>query len=137
METPGHSSGHVAVLEMERGWCFSGDIFARETPKFVRPEEDMGKTVESMKKLMALPMERLVLFTSVGKIIPQGRQALARCVDYLEELAGRAQSLAAGGMDADAIVINLFGGEHPFAEMTNNQYRVKNLVKSLLEMKAG
>ena len=78
VETPGHSVGHLALLEREKGWCFSGDIFSRETLKFIRPEEDMGETIQSMKRLLDFKTERLVLFTSVGKIIEDGRTEIGR-----------------------------------------------------------
>ncbi len=134
IETPGHSIGHIAIVEMNRGWCFSGDIFAREKPKYIRPEEDMGETIRSMKRLLELETERLVLFTSVGKIIEDGRSALQTCIDYLEELSRRAKGLHKRGIDIDDIVNEIFGGEHPITELTNGQFTTKNLVRSVLEI---
>jgi glyoxylase-like metal-dependent hydrolase (beta-lactamase superfamily II) len=134
IETPGHSIGHIAIVEMNRGWCFSGDIFAREKPKYIRPEEDMGEIIKSMKKLLDLSTERLVLFTSVGKIIEEGRSALQSCIDYLEELALQARGLQKRGFDVDDIVDEIFGGEHGIAEFTNGQFTTKNLVRSVLKI---
>jgi len=134
LETPGHSAGHVCLVEKERGWCFSGDIFARETLKFIRPEEDMGQTVRSMKRLVDLETERLVLFTSVGKIIEDGRDALRGCIGYLEDLSARAKDLKGKGHVVEEIIEILFGGEHDFALFTNGQYTAENLVRSVLEM---
>lgn len=137
IETPGHSVGHVALLEQERGWCFSGDIFSRETPKFIRPEENMGETIQSMKQLLDFKTERLVLFTSVGKIIEDGRPALEGCIDYLKNLSAKVKYLKRKGRTVEEIVQNLFGGEHAFAQLTNAQYTTKNLVSSVLEMEEG
>jgi ribonuclease/clavin/mitogillin len=134
IETPGHSVGHVALLEKDKGWCFSGDIFSREVLKFIRPEEDMGVTVGSMKKLMDYDTERLILLTSVGKIIENGREALETCIDYLEDLSGKAKELRDKGRTVDDIIKDLFGGEHNFAELTNGQYTTENLVSSVLAM---
>ncbi|MBW1990238.1 MAG: MBL fold metallo-hydrolase [Deltaproteobacteria bacterium] len=132
--TPGHSEGHVCLAELSRGWIFSGDIFARETPKFTRPEEDMGQAVASMRTLVNLPTDRLVLFTSVGKIIEDGRGALTNTIEYLTGLSRQAKSLVARGRSPEQIMDTLFGGEHNFATITNGHYRTMNLVKSLLEM---
>jgi glyoxylase-like metal-dependent hydrolase (beta-lactamase superfamily II) len=44
VETPGHCQGHVCLFEPSRGWCFTGDLFAREKPKFIRPEENMARS---------------------------------------------------------------------------------------------
>ena len=134
IETPGHSVGHVALVEKNKGWCFSGDIFSRETLKFIRPEEDMGVTVDSMKKLLDCNAERLILLTSVGKIIEDGRGAFGRCIAYLEDLSGKAKSLRDKGRTVEEIMAKLFGGEHYFAEMTNGQYTTENLVCSVLKM---
>ncbi|MBA4421594.1 MAG: hypothetical protein C0390_00680 [Syntrophus sp. (in: bacteria)] len=134
IDTPGHSAGHASLVEMEQGWCFSGDLFAREQMKFIRPEEDMGKTVASMKKLIALPCDRLILFTSVGRIVEDGRQAVESCIHYIEDLSGRAKALEREGLGVAEIILRLFGGEHSFAQLTNGQYTTENLIRSVLRM---
>ena len=134
VETPGHSVGHVALLEREKGWCFSGDIFSRETLKFIRPEEDMDQTIQSMKRLLDFKTERLVLFTSVGKIIEDGRAALEGCIAYLENLSMKAKHLKDRGYTVKEIIQDIFVGEHNFAQLTNGQYTTENLVRSVLKL---
>jgi len=134
IDTPGHSAGHAALVEKSRGWCFSGDIFAREKMKFIRPEEEMGETVASMKRLIDLPTDRLILFTSVGRIVEDGRWALLACIQYIEDLSRRAKALEKKGLGIPEIVRELFGGEHAFAEISNGQYTTENLVRSVLKM---
>ncbi len=119
---------------MDQGWCFSGDLFAREQMKFIRPEEDMGETVASMKKLIALPSDRLILFTSVGRIVEDGRQAMESCIRYIEDLSARAKALEREGLGVAEIIRRLFGGEHSFAQLTNGQYTTENLIRSVLRM---
>ncbi len=87
-----------------------------------------------MERLIALDTERLVLFTSVGKIIEKGREALAACIRYLEDLAGKSKEFRDQGYDIDRIVREIFGGEHKFAEMTNGQYTTENLIRSILKI---
>jgi len=134
IDTPGHSAGHAALVEQSRGWCFSGDIFAREKMKFIRPEEEMGETVASMKRLIDLPTDRLILFTSVGRIVEDGRQALQDCIQYIEDLSRRAKALEKNGRGVPEIMRELFGGEHAFAALSNGQYTTENLVRSVLKM---
>lgn len=133
LETPGHCEGHICLFEPEKGWCFTGDLFARENPKFIRPEENIGQIMGSMQRLIHLPTEQLVLFTAVGKVIQDGRKALRECVTYLEGLAEQVHGLHSSGSSAEEIVKDLFGGEHPFAGLTNAQFSTGNLVRSLLE----
>lgn len=134
IDTPGHSAGHAALVEKSRGWCFSGDIFAREKMKFIRPEEDMGETVASMKRLIDLPASRLILFTSVGRIVEDGRQALQECIQYIGDLSHRSKELEKNGNGIPEIIQELFGGEHAFAALSNGQYTTENLVRSVLKM---
>jgi len=132
--TPGHSVGHIVLLEKEKGWCFSGDIFARENPKFIRPEEDMGETICSVGKILAAMSSQIILFTSIGRIVENGREALETNIRYLQELAAKAQRLHKQGRSVEEIIQELFGGEHLFAQMTNNQYTTENLIRSVLKM---
>jgi len=136
LETPGHCRGHICLMEAARGWCFTGDLFARAQPKFVRPEENIGQIMDSMRAVMAAAGPSLVLFTAVGKIVEDGQRALKDCLDYLSGLAARSKDLQKAGYDLDAIVRDLFGGEHPFAQLTNGQFSTFNLVRSLLESAA-
>lgn len=133
VETPGHSADHICLFEPSTGWCFTGDLFARENPKFIRPEENVGQIVASMRKVMLLPADRLTLFTSVGKIERDGRRSLSRCIDHFTGLALKVQGLHRAGMAIEEIVRREFGGEHPFAGLTNGQFSAHNLVRSLLE----
>jgi ribonuclease/clavin/mitogillin len=137
IETPGHSAGHIVLLEQTQGWCFSGDLFARESPKFIRPEEDVGKTIKSMKKIVNQKTDRLILFTSIGRIIEDGRHALLTCIHYLEDLSGKVKKIASQGLSFQEILQELFGGEHPFAQLTNGPYTTENLLRSLLLMDEG
>ncbi len=133
VETGGHSEGHVALVEMEKGWCFSGDIFVTERPKVIRADEDARGLMESMRRLAALPTERLVLFTSMGQIIPDGRRALLSCAEYFEGIGAEATALAARGLDLEEIRERIFGAGSSLAALTGGHFSSDNLVASLLK----
>jgi glyoxylase-like metal-dependent hydrolase (beta-lactamase superfamily II) len=134
LETPGHSVGHVALVERSKGWCFCGDIFASEKVKTIRPEEDMAATVHSLKKLIALEMERFVLFSSSGGIVEDGRAALQNYIGYIEDLSRKAKDLNKRGHTVAEIVTSIFGSEHIRAQLTSTQYSTENLIRSVLKM---
>jgi glyoxylase-like metal-dependent hydrolase (beta-lactamase superfamily II) len=134
IEIPGHSTGHIALIERSEGWCFSGDIFAGEKLKFIRPEEDMGTTVVSQETLASLDTQRLILFTSSGRIVENGRKALEECVHNVRALSRKAKDLQVQGRTVAEIMNALFGGEHPRAQMTNGQFTTENLIRSVLKM---
>jgi glyoxylase-like metal-dependent hydrolase (beta-lactamase superfamily II) len=133
--TPGHCTGHISIFERSKGWCFSGDIFAGENLKFIRPEEDIGATMVSLEKLAGLDSPRLILFTSSGRIVENGRNALEECVRNIKSLSQKAKDLQAQGRAVPEIVKDLFGGEHPIAQRTNGQFTSENLILSVLKMK--
>lgn len=133
LDTPGHCEGHICLYEPDRNWCFTGDLFARENPKFIRPEENVGMIMASMEKLVNVSRAQLTLFTSVGKVVKDGQEALRRCIDYLSGLSRQVHDLHARGLGVEEIVNALFGGEHPFSALTNGQFSSANLVRSILE----
>jgi len=75
-----------------------------------------------------------VLFTSVGKIVEDGRAALEGCIDYLEDLSMKVKNLKGKGYTVGEIVQDIFGGEHNFSQITNGQYTTENLVRSVLKI---
>ena len=132
IETPGHSAGHVALFERAKGWCFSGDIFITERPKVIRADEDAVRLMGSMRMLAALPSDRLVLFTSMGKVVEDGREALLACADYLQELKDRVRGLQEQGLTPIEIRERVFGEGSSLAVMTGGHFSSDNLVASLL-----
>ena len=103
------------------GWYrLNINMIAWSVPILLVPEEDMGETIQSMKRLLDFKTDRLVLCTSVGKIIEDGRTALEGCIDYLENLSMKARHLKDRGYTVKEIIQDIFGGEQvirsPFFE---------------------
>ncbi len=132
VETPGHCKGHVALIEPERGWCFSADLFISEKPRVIRPEEDITGITRSMKKLVALKTDRLILFTSMGNVVQDGRKALRTCIEYFQDLSQRAKQLEKKGLSIVAIRDEIFGRESSLAGLTDGQFSSENLVRAAL-----
>lgn len=136
IDTAGHCPGHVALFERSRGWCFSGDIFITERPKVIRADEDAAGLIASMRLLAGLDADRLVLFTSMGKIIPDGREALLACAGYLDGLGEQVRALAAQGLGPLEIREQIFGEGSTLAGFTGGHFSTDNLVASLLQSPA-
>ncbi|MBF7082932.1 MBL fold metallo-hydrolase [Desulfallas sp. Bu1-1] len=132
IETPGHCDGHIVLLETNKGWCFTGDLFVSENPKVIRPEEDITQIVNSMERILNTTKSDLVLFTSIGRIVENGRSALAECINYLKNLSREVKELYQKGYPISTIRDMLFGGEGPIYQRTNNQFSSENLIKSAL-----
>jgi glyoxylase-like metal-dependent hydrolase (beta-lactamase superfamily II) len=132
IETPGHCTGHVAFVEMTRGWCFTGDLFISREPKAMRLEEDIHEIARSMNKLVELQTEKLLLFTGLGNVVEDGRAALQSCVDYIHGLSERARELERQGLSTGAMVNQLFGRESILADLTDGHISSENVVRALL-----
>ncbi|MBS7249247.1 MAG: hypothetical protein KIH08_01445 [Candidatus Freyarchaeota archaeon] len=88
-----------------------------------------------MKKIAELPTKRLILFTALGRIVPDGRKALQTCIDYLEDLSREAENLAQKGLSVTAIREKLIGEDTSLAPLTEGDFSADNLVKSILRSK--
>jgi len=130
--TPGHCDGHVAIVELNRGWCFTGDLFASKEPKAVRPEEDIAGIVRSMQKLIDLKTNRLVLFTGLGNVVRDGREALRSCIAYLKDMSQKAKRLDEQELSTGDIRDQLFGRETILAELTEGDVSAENMIRAVL-----
>ena len=131
--TPGHCPGHVTLVEPAKGWCFTGDLYVPRKPTLHRSGEgDIAETVRSMEKLIGLETDRLILFTSVGRVVRDGRAALRSRIGYYQDLSEKAKQLERRGLSAAAIRDELFGGESPIAEATGGDISSKHFVRALL-----
>jgi len=120
IHTPGHSPGHVALVEPERGWCFSGDLFVGEKPRVSRREEDFTALARSLVRLAGTETRTgdLTLFTGIGRVVEDGRRALLECVNHLRAMWQEARRLHQEGLEPAAVRDRLFGRESTFAFLT-------------------
>lgn len=132
IETFGHCPGHIALFEEKTGRLFTGDLFATEKPRAIRSTENVARMIADMRKLAALPPGPLVMFTALGDIIEDGRGALSRCADYLEEVRAKARELRDQGMSVEQIREHIFKRESALAGLTGGDFSIINLIASAL-----
>lgn len=133
VDTPGHCLWHVALVELHRGWCFSGDLFVGKKLRVASSENNITQMARSMRKLLDFRLDRLVLFTSLRTIEINGRSALEKCIDRFQQLSERAKSLHEKGLDVEEIVREFWGSESVFARITHGHYSSATLVRLLIE----
>ena len=132
IRTPGHCADHVSLVEITKGRCFTGDLFISREPKAMRPEEDVYEIARSMKKLIDLKTGKLTLFTGLGNVVEDGREALQSCIDYIQGLSQRAKELERRGYSTGDMVNQLFGRESILAGLTDGHISSENVVRALL-----
>jgi glyoxylase-like metal-dependent hydrolase (beta-lactamase superfamily II) len=133
VETPGHCAGHVALVEKDRGWVFSGDLYSARKLRVAGLENDFNLMLESMLKLIFLECDRMTIFTAMRTVEHNGRLALRECVENMEELRDRIISLSESGLSVPAIVNEIWGRESVFASQTQGEFSSENLVRNILE----
>jgi glyoxylase-like metal-dependent hydrolase (beta-lactamase superfamily II) len=105
MHTPGHSEDHTAYYVPERGWLFSGDLFVAEKIKFFRHSEDIAQQIDSLRKVATLDFD--TLFCAHNPQFTNGKQAILRKLQYLEDFYGKVAAWYHKGLDEKEIMRRL------------------------------
>ena len=132
VHTPGHSADHVAFLEKNRGWLFSGDLYLGRSIRYFRFNEDIQETVASLEKALALDFD--VLFCAHNPQKKEGKKTLREKLEFLRNFCGEIEGYASSGYDAKGTVrllahredrfIKYFTfGNASFAHMVRSVYR--------------
>lgn len=132
IETPGHSPDHISLFEPAAGWCFTGDLFISENLKMLRADEDIDSIIASLEQVLALPGEKITLFTAIGRVFPDGRRSIQKFLDYLRDLRNNVARLAGKSLTAAEIRDRIFSCETQLAALTGGHFSVLNLVEQLL-----
>lgn len=128
--TPGHCPDHVCLLESSQGWLFSGDLYVGERVKYLRADQDAPAELDSLRRVLALDFE--TMFCSHAGLVPDGKAALRRKLDYWENVQGRAQEMARNGVSLKAIRDALLGPEGRMTPITRGHFSKLNLIRSLI-----
>jgi len=85
--TPGHSPGHICILDKETGYLFTGDLLYQETPIYAfYPTTDPVKLVDSLEKISQIPGVSMIYgsHNTLG-LDPEIFMEVSRAVAYLRE----------------------------------------------------
>jgi len=128
--TPGHSDDHICLLEPDEGWLFTGDLFLSERAEVLRSDEDAGQILASLRRL--LDYEFKTIFCGSGRVVEDGKRALAAKVEFWEHLATEACRLRAEGREPEEIRQALLGEESTLYHLTGGDFGKIHLINSLL-----
>jgi len=106
--TPGHSDDHVVFLEPNRGWVFTGDLFIHERIRYAQADEDVLTTLASIRSLLRRDFQEI--YCGHAGRVRQGKEALRRKAQFLEEVRGQALELRRTGLGERQIALRIFGG---------------------------
>jgi len=128
--TPGHSPDHLCLFELSHGWLFSGDLFVGGRDRALRAGQDIWQTIQSLKRIAALPAE--VLFPGSARVRERPAQELQQRIAYLEELGEKVLALHAAGLGVGEIVRRLCGAPMWIELVTLGHFSRRQLVLSYL-----
>ncbi len=102
IDTPGHSKDHTVFLEKQQGWLFSGDLYLGQRIKYYRSDERLGDQIASLKKVLALEFD--TLFCAHNPSLTDGKSAIRKKLQFLEDLYGQIKALAQKGFSEKAVI---------------------------------
>jgi len=128
--TPGHCADHICLHEVSQGWLFTGDLFCGRGFKYLRADEDYSAILDSLRRLSALEFD--TLFCSLLGVVKNGKAALRRKIEVMEELKARTLKLYRQGRSPRNIRQNLLGREGGMRWVTGGHYAKQNTIDSIL-----
>ena len=131
IETPEHSEDMIVLIDEDRGWLFSGDLFIARRTKFLRVDEDANQTIESLKKVLGYEFN--TMFCAHRGKVENGKRILKEKLDYLEEKREKVVSLRKKGYTEQEISRRVFGREELMTWLTGRHFSKLNFVKSYLK----
>jgi glyoxylase-like metal-dependent hydrolase (beta-lactamase superfamily II) len=131
--TPGHTPDHICLYESKQGWLFTGDLYVGGQDRAIRAGSQIWEIIRSLKRLAALPAERL--FPGCARVRDHPAEVLANKIAYLEELGERILDLHHRGWDIRAIMRQVCGGPMLIEFITLGHFSRRQLVLSYLDIK--
>ena len=130
IHTPGHAPDHLALLEKERGWLFSGDLYVMSQPKSIFAFESIPEVIASLEKLLAHDFD--TVFCSHAGVLPNGRKRLEEKRNYLLSVQDQVLQKYQDGKPASVIQKELFPSRHVLNYFSFFENSSKHIVTSII-----
>ena len=130
IETPGHSDDHLVFLNRETGQLFTGDLYCQEKTKIILREENIPDTIHSLRRVLTYDFQEV--FCCHAGYLADGRAAIQRKLDYLEDLRGNILRLHEKGMTPEEIQQELFPKKYPILFLSSGEWDSIHIIRSIL-----
>ncbi|MGE5389612.1 MAG: MBL fold metallo-hydrolase [Deltaproteobacteria bacterium] len=130
IHTPGHAPDHIALLQEENGWLFTGDLFRSIKVTHLRRNEDLQLTIASLEHLLSYDFQ--TIFCSGGGIYEPGREKLREKIEWSKNLQANTLRLHQEGLDPELIRDTLLGPENMMAQFTEGDYTKLNMIQAII-----
>jgi glyoxylase-like metal-dependent hydrolase (beta-lactamase superfamily II) len=131
----GHSADMTCLLERDRGWLFTGDLYIAARTRLLRQDEDLGAEIASLRRLLAYDFD--TIFCAHRGVLGSGKAALRRKLDFLESLRQQVADLRRQGRSREEITRQLLGREGLMTLLTGYHFSKRNLIDACIEALPG
>lgn len=129
--TFGHSDDHHVLYEPNEGWLFSGDFYVGNL-KLFRRGENIYQMIASTRNILELDFD--VVFCCHNPVAKNGKAAVQRKLQYLEDLVGKVRDGHQRGLTASELLQTAGLTEQWFTKLvTQNDVSATYLIRSILE----
>ncbi|MFW6415208.1 MAG: MBL fold metallo-hydrolase [Thermodesulfobacteriota bacterium] len=127
--SPGHCKQHLAFLEEERGWLFTGDVYVRKNPVVAITDENMNELIKTLRYLLKFDFQ--TVFCSHAGILQNGREALSAKLEYLLEKREMVQDMRKQGKSEREMEQAIYPGRLPIELVSRGEWSRRNIVNTL------
>ncbi|KFL42550.1 beta-lactamase [Lysinibacillus sp. BF-4] len=128
--TPGHAFDHLAYLNESTGQLFTGDLYCGEKTKVMLREESMPTVITSLERVLNYDFGEM--FCDHAGYIADGRTALTRKLNYLQELQHSILTKHQQGLNASEITAELFPRSYPIVTLSHGEWDALHIVTSTI-----
>ncbi|MDQ0482174.1 MBL fold metallo-hydrolase [Guptibacillus hwajinpoensis] len=130
IHTPGHAPDHLALLEKEKGWLFTGDLYVMSHPKSIFAFESIPEVIKSLEKVLTYDFD--TVFCSHAGILTNGRRRLEEKLHYLRSVQDQVLQKYNDGKPASLIQKELFPSKHILNYFSLFENSSKHIVTSII-----
>ncbi|GGA74012.1 MBL fold metallo-hydrolase [Ornithinibacillus halotolerans] len=130
IKTPGHAEDHLAFLNKSTGQLFSGDLFVQPNTKLVLRDESIPQIITSIEKVLSYDFQEL--FCCHAGYVKDGKRALLRKLQYLNDLRENVVLLNRQGLDEKEIQQKLFEKKYPITYFSFGEWDSIHMIRSIL-----
>src|SRR5699024_2061526 len=123
--TPGHATDHLAFLNKETGQLFSCELYVHPKTKVILREERIPKIIRLINHVLTSDCNEM--FCCHDGYVKNGRLAVRRKRNYLEEVRGNVLTLRQTGYSIKEIQQTLLRKKYPITLFAFGEWRSKQI----------
>ncbi|WP_155592925.1 MBL fold metallo-hydrolase [Lysinibacillus cavernae] len=130
IETPGHTTDHLAFYNRQTGAMFTGDLYIQTKTKVVLDEENIVHTLASLKKLVNYDFKEV--YCCHAGYLADGREQILNKIAYIEEMEENVHQLFKQGYSVEEMTKSIFPRDYPITKVSGEQWSSKHIITAFI-----